>query len=255
MAEDPLLALSTVEALIRATAEGVSRGVLAACAVDNNEGTPDVPLGSGTQVWDGDTTILDNSGVTTLGKLTGWKKGDQVIEIAQFDNQTDFQAFLTSAFRLSGHSTTSDDPFTRIFALEKDYSADATRRWGLLVGTHDADLSVAEAEEAFYVHTSGSPTWWSITQALTIDGVTTTKKVGFLYRLAEGGSSPARVVDQWFLSNHYAGPATSTVFVTPLGTSTTFTAAVTVVDGDHVGTPTWTVQKIAWHVRPTSAVT
>ena len=58
--------------------------------------------------------------------------------------------------------------------------------------------------------------------------------------------------DQWFLGDHSAGPSVADVLVTPLGTAPTFTQAVTAVDDDWTGTPTWIVQKFAWHVRPAS---
>lgn len=244
MAIDPLLPLSTVEMLIRATAEGVSRGVLDACSAEAEAALASSEYGDGPQVWDGETTILDAAGTDQLGKLAGWKKDDQIIEIARFDSQADFESFLTATFRLSGHTTPATTPFDLIVDLEADYGASATRRWGLLVGNFESGLSAAAAKARWYTVASGV-TWWKISQM--IGG--TSKTVGFLYRTVESGTAPARLFDQWFLSNLYAGPGESEVTVTPQTTApSTFEDAIAWV----TGASSWKVQKLAWHVRPTA---
>lgn len=244
MPTDPLLPLSVVEAMIRATAEGVSRGVLDACSAEAEAAAASpAEYGDGPQVWDGESPIY-NSGGDLLGKLTGWKKDDQIIEIARFNSQASFESFLTATFRLSGHTTPATTPFDLIVDLEADYGASATRRWGLLVGNFESGLSAAAAKARWYTVASGV-TWWKISQV--IGG--TSKTVGFLYRSVESGTAPARLFDQWFLSNLYAGPAESEVTVAPETTApSTFEDAIAWV----TGASSWKVQKLAWHVRPTA---
>jgi hypothetical protein len=242
MAIDPLLPLSTVEALIRATAEGVTRGVLAACAVEETVAEPLPALGTGPQIWDGEGNILDSSD-NQIGYLTGWLKGDQVIEIAEFDTLAHFQTFISGPFKFNGLTSTSDQPYDKIKALEGGWASSGPRGWGLLVGTHEAGLSAATAEGLFEA-LSGTVTWFKLVQS--------TKSVGFLYRQVDSTSATTRIFDQWFLSSTYTLPSTADVDVSTITAPANFAAAVAYVAASVGGTPTWTVQKFRWHIRPTS---
>lgn len=242
MAIDPLLPLSTVEAMIRATAEGVTRGVLAACAVDETVATTPLALGTGPQIWDGTSDILDSSD-NQIGYLTGWLKDDQVIEIAEFDTLAHFQTFITGPFTFHGLTSTSDEPYDKIKALEGGWASSGPRGWGLLVGNHEAGLS-ATAAGGLFEALSGTVAWFSLVQS--------TKSVGFLYRQVDSTSSTTRIFDQWFLSSTYALPNTADVVVSTISAPANFAAAVAYVAASVGGTPTWTVQKFRWHIRPTS---